>query len=138
MIIDWILLVLMALFTYLIVRRSVAGVTTTPVWLLWLVLMMPPFVWSIWVIIFGEKQPPPIQLLIGMSILSIFFYLKLHQKGRKNLTPTQKEPSQAVESPSTVKKVLPPPEPLRPIDKTEETKLRNCFPWSIFYVNNIE
>ncbi len=138
MIIDWIILLLMALFTYLIVRRSVAGVTTTPVWLLWLVLMIPPFVWSLWVLIYGAKQLPPIELLIGMSILSIFFYLKLHQKGRKNLTPPQNEPSQALSSPPPVKEVAPPPTPLRPIDKTEETKLRNCFPWSVFYVNNIE
>ncbi|WP_009633509.1 site-2 protease family protein [Synechocystis sp. PCC 7509] len=137
MIIDWIILLLMALFTYLIVRRSVTGVTTTPVWLLWLVLMMPPFVWSLWILVYSAKQLPPIELLIGMSILSIFFYLKLHQKGRKNLTPTQKEPSPAVES-LPVKEVASPPLPLRPIDKTEETKLKNCFPWSIFYVNNIE
>ena len=93
MIIDWIILLLMALFTYLIVRRSVAGVTTTPVWLLWLVLMTPPFVWSLWVVVYGAKQLPPIELLIGMSILSIFFYLKLHQKGRKNLTLPQQEQS---------------------------------------------
>ena len=97
MIIDWIILLLMALFTYLIVRRSVAGVTTTPVWLLWLVLMTPPFVWSLWVVVYGAKQLPPIGLLIGMSLLSIFFYLKLHQKGRKNLIPPQQEPSQTLE-----------------------------------------
>ncbi|MBW4665456.1 MAG: site-2 protease family protein [Chroococcus sp. CMT-3BRIN-NPC107] len=135
--IDWIILLLMALFTYVIVRRSVVGVTTTPVWLLWLVLMIPPFVWSLWVAIYGTKQLPPIELLIGMSILSIFFYLKLHQKGRKNLTPTQNEPSPGAKL-LPVKEVAPPPETLRPIDKTEETKLKNCFPWSIFYVNNIE
>ncbi len=136
MIIDWIILLLLALFTYLIVRRSVVGVTTTPVWLLWLVLMTPPFVWSLWVVIYGAKQLPPIELLIGMSILSIFFYLKLHQKGRKKLTPTQ-DKSSPIEPPP-VKDLSPPPASLRPIDKTEETKLRNCFPWSIFYVNNIE
>jgi membrane-associated protease RseP (regulator of RpoE activity) len=138
MIIDWILLLLMALFTYLIVRRSVAGVTTTPVWLLWLVLMIPPFAWSLWVVIYGEKQLPPIEILIGLSILSIFFYLKLHQRGRKNLTATQDKSSPTVESPPPVKNLPPVPAPLRPIDKTEETKLRNCFPWSIFYISNIE
>ncbi len=138
MIIDWIILLLMALFTYFIVRRSVAGVTTTPVWLLWLVLMIPPFAWSMWVLIYDAKQLPPIELLIGMSILSIFFYLKLHQRGRKNLTPSQNESAQGVELPPPVKEAAPPPAPVRPIDKTEETKLRNCFPWSIFYVNNIE
>ena len=138
MIVDWIILAFMALFTYLVVRRSVAGVTNTPVWLLWLVLMTPPFVWSLWVIIYGAKQLPPIELLIGMSLLSIFFYLKLHQKGRKNLTPPQSEPSQAAEPIAQVEDAVPPPAPVRPIDKTEETKLKNCFPWSIFYVNNIE
>ncbi len=100
--------------------------------------MIPPFVWSLWVVIYGAKQLPPIELLIGMSLLSIFFYLKLHQKGRKNLAPPQSEPSQAAEALTPVKEVAPPPAPVRPIDKTEETKLRNCFPWSIFYVNNIE
>ena len=138
MTIDWIILLLMALFTYLIVRRSVAGVTTTPVWLLWLVLMIPPVVWSLWVVIYGAKQLPPLELLIGMSILSVFFYLRLYQKGRKNLTPTQEEPSQATELSPLKKDVVLPPEPIRPISKTEETQLKNCFPWSIFYVNNIE
>ncbi|BCL37299.1 site-2 protease family protein [Nostoc sp. MS1] len=28
--------------------------------------------------------------------------------------------------------------PVRPIEPTEETQLRNCFPWSIYYVQNIE
>jgi len=37
---------LLGLFTYVIVRRSVAGITRTPVWLLWLVLMTPALIWS--------------------------------------------------------------------------------------------
>ncbi len=28
--------------------------------------------------------------------------------------------------------------PVRPIEPTEETQLRNCFPWSVYYIQNIE
>jgi len=139
MIIDWIILLIMALFTYLIVRRSVAGITTTPVWLLWLVLMLPPVAWSIWSVVHGADQIPPIELVLGMSILSIFLYWKLHQRGRRNLTPTaQNQPSQVAESQPPAQEITQPPATLRPIDKNEETQLRNCFPWSVFYISNIE
>ncbi|MBD2018793.1 site-2 protease family protein, partial [Leptolyngbya sp. FACHB-36] len=30
------------------------------------------------------------------------------------------------------------PAALRPIDKAEETQLQNCFPWSVYYLQNIE
>lgn len=139
MAIDWIILLIMALFTYVIVRRSVAGITTTPVWLLWLVLMLPPVAWSIWSVVHGTEQIPPIELVLGMTVLSVFLYWKLHQRGRKNLTPeAQDRPSQAAKAPTPATEVPQPPATLRPIDKDEETKLRNCFPWSVFYVNNIE
>lgn len=139
MILDWIILLIMALLTYLIVRRSVAGMTTTPVWLLWLVLMLPPVAWSIWSVVHGADQIPPIELVLGMSILSIFLYWKLHQRGRRNLTPTaQNQPSQVAESQPPAQEVTQPPATLRPIDKNEETQLRNCFPWSVFYISNIE
>ncbi|MDB9445531.1 site-2 protease family protein [Anabaena sp. CS-542/02] len=30
------------------------------------------------------------------------------------------------------------PVPVRPIEPTEEIQLRNCFPWSVYYIHNIE
>lgn len=51
-------LVLLALFlgvvTYLVISRSFTNVTTTPVWMLWLVMMTPVLVLTLWMLLKGE------------------------------------------------------------------------------------
>lgn len=131
----WFLL-LLGLFTYLIVQRSVAGITRTPVWILWLVLMTPALLWSAWAAKYGSSQPLPTALLIGPFIICPFVYWLLIQWGRKDSpqspqTQNQSESPQAKQTPEEAA-------PVRPIDKAEEAQLRNCFPWSIYYIHNIE
>lgn len=132
----WFLLVL-GLFTYLIVQRSVAGLTRTPVWILWLVLMTPALTWTAWVAINGQDEPPPAILAIGPFIVCPILYWLLIQWGRRETTAAaaNQERSQAAET-----QVVPTPEPtpVRPIEPNEEAQLRNCFPWSIYYIHNIE
>ncbi|WP_341531000.1 site-2 protease family protein [Nostoc sp. UHCC 0302] len=130
----WFLL-LLGLATYLMVQRSVASITRTPVWLLWLVLMTPALILSGWTLMYGVKQPPPPTLIIWPSVICLLLYWLLFQWGRQ--TPTQTEARlQAKESSAT----RPPaePAPVRPIEPAEETQLRNCFPWATYYVQNIE
>lgn len=133
----WFLL-LLGLFTYLIVQRSVAGITRTPVWILWLVLMTPALIWSAWTAKYGPNQPLPTALVIGPFVICPFIYWLLIQWGRKN-SPQVAQPQSQVESESlTLPKATPEASPLRPIDQTEETQLRNCFPWSVYYIHDIE
>ncbi|MGD3542155.1 hypothetical protein QT446_22410, partial [Xanthomonas citri pv. citri] len=131
----WFLL-LLGLFTYLIVQRSVTGITRTPVWLLWLVLMTPALLWSAWTAKYGSNQPLPTALVIGPFIICPLVYWLLIQWGRKELPQSAQTQSQ-LESPQA-KATPEEAAPVRPIDQAEETQLRNCFPWSIYYIHNIE
>lgn len=131
----WFLL-LLGIATYLMVQRSVANITRTPIWLLWLVLMTPALLLSGWTLMYGVKQPPPPSLIIWPSIVCLLLYWLLFQWGRRSPKDTQTQP-QTSESQSAINPTAE-PVPVRPIEPTEETQLRNCFPWSIYYIQNIE
>lgn len=131
----WFLL-LLGIATYLMVQRSVANITRTPIWLLWLVLMTPALVLTGWSLVYGVKQPPPPSLIFWPSIICLLLYWLLFQWGRQTPRDTQTEP-QTPESQSVIHPTVE-PVPVRPIEPTEENQLRNCFPWSIYYVQNIE
>lgn len=134
----WFLL-LLGLFTYFLVQRSVTNLTRTPVWLLWIVLMTPALIWSGWTLFYGSSQPLPTALVIGPFIICPLVYWLLIYWGRREpnssttattqpSTPESEQPSLAATEPL----------PLRPIEQAEETKLRGCFVWSIYYLQNIE
>jgi membrane-associated protease RseP (regulator of RpoE activity) len=118
------------------VQRSVANITRTPIWLLWLVLMTPALLLSGWTLMYGVKQPPPPSLIIWPSIVCLLLYWLLFQWGRRSPKDTQTQP-QTSKSQSAINPTAE-PVPVRPIEPTEETQLRNCFPWSIYYIQNIE
>lgn len=134
----WLILFLLGALTYFAVRHSAAGITRTPIWLLWLVMMMPAFIWTAWVLMAGNVESIPILLLFGPFVVCLFIYVMLIQMGRS--TP----PAEGQTPPPPVDAVTPPATPnlpastIRPITKTEETALQNCFPWSVFYLQNIE
>lgn len=128
----WFLL-LVGLFTYLMVQNSVAKITRTPVWLLWLVLMAPALLWTGWTIKYGPKLPPVV--IITPLIMSSLLYWLLFQWGRRQPQEIQTQPQQT-KLPSS--NPTPEPTPPRPIELSEETKLRDCFPWSVYSVQNIE
>lgn len=130
-------LLLLGLATYLMVQHSVAQITRTPVWLLWLVLMTPALLLIGWMLMYGAKQPPPVGLFMWSLFISIVFYWILFQWGRRVPTDTQTEAQ--TQAPESQPIIQPPVETtVRPIEPREETQLRNCFPWSVYYVQNIE
>jgi len=135
-----ILLLLLGITTYLIVRR-VSGFTRTPVWILWVVAMMPAFIWTGWLVTRGSsRQPIPILLLIVPFIICFLLYGLLVQVGRTS--------SPAVNSSTSARGITPSPSgdasvdkdvpALRPIDAAEEQRLHTCFPWGVFYLQSIE
>lgn len=135
----WFILLILGIlgyFSYFIVQRSVAQVTKTPVWLLWLVMLLPAFVWAAWVAVNGEAPNPfpPILLTVGSIILSSVLYWVLVQWGRVSQSNTQNQ-SQKQEPLKAVTERQPNP---RPINQEEEANLQNCFPWSVYYLQNIE
>ena len=139
MIFYWFLLLIVGLFTYLIVQRSVAGITRTPVWLLWLVLMTPALLCNVWTVIYGTKQLPPLAVVFGVSVFCLYLYSVLFQWGRResNSPDSAQTQAPAPESKPAVDTTRE-PLPLRPIAQSEENQLRSCFPWTVYYIHNIE
>lgn len=135
-------LILLGIFTYYVVQRSVSSITRTPTWLLWLVMMTPAFALTAWMLVQGNEEPPS-GFLLTLFILCPMIYWGLIQWGRLP-TPkatTSPQPNQDAsldgqEGNSTSgqddKSIV------RPISKDEEANLQNCFPWSIFFLQNIE
>ncbi len=138
----WLLLLLLGIFTYLALRQNVSQLTATPVWILWLVIMTPALIWGIWVGLYGQNEPIPPALVMVPFILCPLFYFSLVQQGRKR---QDKHPTR--EAGNDPKEGLVEPNPMgprekksrvRPIDSAEEANLRNCFPWTVYHLRNLE
>ncbi|MBE7381424.1 MAG: site-2 protease family protein [Leptolyngbya sp. SIO1E4] len=130
------LLLLLSFFTYYVVKRSVAGITRTPTWILWLVMMTPAFVLAVWSLSGRGNDPFPLGLLLGLFIVCPVVYWMLIQWGRLSPSKQPKEASQS--STAKVTKADPASGAVRPIDKDEEAVLQHCFPWSVYYLQNVE
>lgn len=136
----WISLALFGLILYFIVHYSVSRTTTAPSWALWLVLMIPALAVGGWAAVYGEKAKTPPQLLIPCTLISLFLYMYLVRSNLRT-PPAQTADSQSDDSAEETPAEQPaPPEP--PISnlltKEEESQLQNCFPWSIFYLQNVD
>ncbi|MGQ4649775.1 site-2 protease family protein [Lyngbya aestuarii] len=137
----WLLLILLGLITYFIINRSVARITRTPVWLLWLVMMTPALVLGGWTLAKGEDVPLPTELMLALFVACPLLYWLLIQWGRRDANPPASQKTQTENQASVASRQVPAiaKEPtLRPITKQEETDLRNCFPWGVYYLQNVE
>ncbi len=126
-------LIILGLMTYWLLQRGVAQITRTPVWLLWLVMMTPAFIWGTWIWIYDQK-PIPAGLVIIPFIVCPCLYWFLVQWGR--IPP----PSPELDIATPTNPILSPEKPSlpRPLDQQEEDILRSCFPWTVFPLHNIE
>jgi len=134
----WLILVILSPITYLVVDRSVRHKTTTPVWLCWLVIMLPSCIWTMWTYIFGEEQPLPLPVFLFPLIICPLLYGWLVQRGKPEepkATPTKTTDKNPLVMAKTAVESTPQP---RPINNEEETTLRNCFPWNVYYLQNID
>ena len=133
---SW-LLIILGIFTYYTLRRNVAKVTKTPALLLWLVLMAPPIIWTGWTIKYDTQIPST--LVFGSLAVSFVLYWVLFDWGRISVKDREQKQSPA---PSDISQsaIQQPVEsvPVRPIEPGEESQLRSCFPWSLYYIHNIE
>ena len=130
----WLILILLSLIVYLLVQRSTSKITKTPVWLCWLAIMLPTFVWLAWAYFVGEDQPLPIFLIIIPFILGIFLYGWLVQIGKPTEETVEEKKAKTQVKPERLEILS----QTRPIDSQEETTLRNCFPWNVYYLQHID
>jgi membrane-associated protease RseP (regulator of RpoE activity) len=129
-------LILLGILTYVVVRRSVADITRTPVWLLWLVMMTPAFIWTGWIVLKGEEAQVPSLLLLIPFVGCPVLYWVLVQAGR--LPASARATNSPENKPIAPAPIAPQTPAVSPITKEEETDLKNCFPWSVYYLQNIE
>lgn len=149
-------LVLLALFlglvAYLVISRSFTNMTTTPVWMLWLVMMTPVLVLTIWMLFNGSEPPPPV-LIYGLLVLCPMLYAVMilvgassarsrrsgsgHNKSQKTLGVAAMKSENGTQSTEGAKGEAK-KTPAKPITRDEETLLQRCFPWSMYYLQNIE
>jgi membrane-associated protease RseP (regulator of RpoE activity) len=142
---TWLLLVLLAILgiiSYLFIVQRVTVITRTPAWLLWLVVMMPAFCMTLWTVVYGQQRAMPPVIGITLFVGCFFLYLYLIQRGKITPDPSpsmQPQPRSPSDPPGELPgETLPEAIIPRPINKAEETNLQNCFPWSVFYLQNIE
>ncbi|EAZ91271.1 site-2 protease family protein [Crocosphaera chwakensis] len=135
----WLLLIILGAITYYLVKKTVAPITRTPIWIIWLVMMMPAVVWTTWYEINGEDKPiPPLWIIIPLAIcLPIYFWLiglgRIPSSDQpKEITQDSPPQLQALEKPTQET------EKVRPITATEEKSLRDCFPWGVYYLQNLD
>lgn len=133
----WLLLFL-GIITYFILQRSVAPTTSTPIWILWLVMMTPAFIWTGWVLVRGDNEPIPVALVIGPFLLCPLIYWWLIQLGRQGPNPPLSQSTTQSLKVDSLQRAEETDGILRPLDKSEESHLRDCFPWSVFYLQNLE
>jgi membrane-associated protease RseP (regulator of RpoE activity) len=74
--------------------------------------------------------------LLGIFTYFILQHWLIVQWGRR-ASNSSAENDRAVEL-KTASEAASQPTRLRPIDRNEEAQLRNCFPWSVYYIHNIE
>ncbi|MFM1843082.1 MAG: hypothetical protein RLZZ490_1824 [Cyanobacteriota bacterium] len=132
----WLFLFILAVITYFVVKRSATPITRTPIWLLWLVLMTPATLWTIWAMVYGPNTPLPILLLLGPFLICPVLYWYLVQKGRIS-SAAAPVPSDQGDKPNNAKTTTKQESP-RPINASEEKSLRDCFPWGVYYLQQLD
>ena len=131
------LTLLLGLMTYWIINNRLSKEkTSVPLWLIWLVMMAPVLVFTVWMNV-GDGDPPPAILLYGlMAASTLFLYTTLVMSS----VQSKQRVIEAARQPTAGSKEERPPvkEPTNPLSRDEETLLQRCFPWSTYYLQNIE
>jgi membrane-associated protease RseP (regulator of RpoE activity) len=126
----WLFLSLLGLTLYFIVQYSVVRVTHTPWWQLWLVLMIPAFVIAGWSLMHTSLEAIPTPLLVGSFLVSTVLYVFLIGRNPRPLPEAQASGTNPGEPKSE--------EVSSPLNKEEQTQLQNCFPWTVYYLKQID
>ncbi|MGF1541465.1 MAG: site-2 protease family protein [Pleurocapsa sp.] len=131
---PWLILIVLSPIAYILVQRSLKNVTNTPIWLCWLVMMLPAFIWTTWAYVFGEEQPIPLPVFLFPLIICPLLYGWLVQKGKPQAKTTETNQQENMAMAKTAEESS----PQTPINIQDEKTLRNCFPWDVYYLQNID
>jgi membrane-associated protease RseP (regulator of RpoE activity) len=140
------ILILSGILTYVVLRRTVSRITEVPLWILWAILMTPPFLTGATVT--WSKQIPPLPVAVGVCSICWFLYWRILDFGKqraKSVAPIL-PPVEIGSDGSILPEILPTVEIVtieenqlvRPIEPEEEAILRTCFAWNVFFLEKIE
>ncbi len=130
-----ILFLILGVIGYVVIKKTASRITKTPIWLLWLALMLPPMVWIGWYLWNpGSRSIPPV-LVIAPLIVSPLVYVWLIDKGRK--TPSAVGGERKGGEKENTEQDNPLPE-IKPMNEEEEKALRDCFPWGVYYLQRVD
>ncbi|MEM9264675.1 MAG: site-2 protease family protein [Cyanobacteria bacterium P01_F01_bin.13] len=116
--------ILLGILTYWVIRRGVATMTRSPVWLLWLIIMTPILALTVWVLRYGRHTSPSF-LILALFVVCPLLYIWVVVQGRR--------PASQI---SSLSRSI--PVPPRLMAREEEDRLRGCFPWSVYFLQTIE
>jgi membrane-associated protease RseP (regulator of RpoE activity) len=85
-------------------------------------------------VVYGEDQPLPLLLILGPFLVCPGLYWWLVQKGR--ITPEKKEETSL--NPGSEEDKTTTDTKIRPINVQEEKSLRDCFPWGVYYLQQLD
>ncbi|MGB8698872.1 MAG: site-2 protease family protein, partial [Thermosynechococcaceae cyanobacterium] len=124
----WLFLLFLGITLYFIVQQSVVRVTRTPWWQLWLALMIPAFVIAGWTLTHRPVEAMPTPLLVGSFIVSVVIYMALLGANPRTMPPDAQPPTDTTT----------PAESTSPLSQAEQAQLQTCFPWSVYYLQQID
>ena len=131
----WLLVLILGTITYYLIKRTVAPITDTPVWIVWLIMMGPALIWTIWYEIVGGDKPIPTLLIVIPLIVCLILYLYVIKIGKVKTLPKQE--AQNLVSPHETGKIINDTPAILPITAIVEKALRECFPWRIYHLQDI-
>jgi membrane-associated protease RseP (regulator of RpoE activity) len=126
-------LLLLSLITYFILQRGITRITRTPVWILWLVMMTPGLIWTTWILTHSSQPAIPVVLAIAPLLICPCLYWFLVYWGRRETTPLTTEITTSTSMENTPEQTH-----VCQLDQAEESHLRDCFPWSVYYLQTLE
>ncbi|MEM9273818.1 MAG: site-2 protease family protein [Cyanobacteria bacterium P01_F01_bin.143] len=130
----WFILILLSIITYFVVQHNIRSITKTPVWLCWFVMMLPAFIWTAWTYFLGGEKPIPTVVFLIPLLICPLLYGWLIQIGKPQPEKSNEPPK---ETKIAEEKELK-PSMVRPINNQEEQALRDCFPWNVYYLQQID
>ncbi|MEM8639673.1 MAG: site-2 protease family protein [Cyanobacteria bacterium P01_G01_bin.54] len=141
---EFLLLLFLGILSYLIVRRTATQLAQTPIWLLWVALMSPPLVLVMLSLLLAEGRTLPFGVVLIPFVLGGAFYVWLVRRGRQKYVERHGAiAASPVPEPSSEKDAAKEEDAAgeaaaQPLTSSEETTLRNCFPWGVYYLQNLD
>ncbi|MDX2273442.1 MAG: site-2 protease family protein [Cyanobacteriota bacterium] len=142
---DWILLALVGWGFYILLRWTLTRLPTLPWKLLWMVMITPPSAVVVSKQVFAYDLPAWLKLILFFGSYVVVVLLLRRAKQQTMGAPTPSPEAQP--SPSAQPSVypIPPTSPAMaaalnhtPISEVPREHLSGCFPWNVFYLQNVE